>query len=298
MMITLSLIDKLIRLRSGESLPSSALRGEWVEELLSDGVLISRSHGSRSSIIAASPKTLEQSLMHINERLGHLDKMKETLDAETTRSEQAAETGNSKLVTARSCPGFPVNSYVPITCSLNGKELVVNPQEGTFLFIADWHSFAIPDDVTVVNIENMENFRLIRRQQSLFASALAGKRLLFVSRYPQSSDLRTWLQTIPNQYVHFGDFDLAGIHIFLTEFQKHLGARASFLIPKDIAERLQHGSSERYNEQYPKFCHLTSNIQPLQQLIDTLHKYHRCYDQEGYIENASSTDLHLDVSSK
>ena len=292
MKITSSLVDKLIRLRSGESLPSSALRGEWVEELLSDGVLISRSYGSRSSIIAASPKTLEQSLMHINERLGHLDKMKETLDAEATRSEQAAGTGNSKLVTARSCPGFPVNSYEPIICCLNGEELVVNPQEGTFLFIADWHSFAIPYDVTVVNIENMENFRLIRRQQSLFASALAGKRLLFVSRYPQSSDLRTWLQTIPNQYVHFGDFDLAGIHIFLTEFQKHLGARASFLIPQDIEQRIKHGSAERYNDQYPKYCHLTSNIQPLQQLIDTLHKYHRCYDQEGYIEN-SLTEHHL-----
>lgn len=292
MKITSSLVDKLIRLRSGESLPSSALRGEWVEELLSDGVLISRSHGSRSSMIAASPETLEQSLMHINERLGHLDKMKETLDAETTRSEQAAETGNSKLVTARSCPGFPVNSYEPIICCLNGKDLVVNPQEGTFLFIADWHSFAIPYDVTVVNIENMENFRLIRRQQSLFASALAGKRLLFVSRYPQSSDLRTWLQTIPNQYVHFGDFDLAGIHIFLTEFQKYLGARSSFLIPQDIEQRIKHGSAERYNDQYPKYCHLTSNIQPLQQLIDTLHKYHRCYDQEGYIEN-SLTEHHL-----
>lgn len=286
MKITSSLIDKLIRLRSGESLPSSALRGEWVEELLSDGVLISRSHGSRSCIIADSPDTLEQSLMHINERLGHLDKMKETLDAEVTRSEQVAETGNSKLVTARSCPGFPVNSYEPIICGLNGKELVVNPQEGTFLFIADWHSFAIPADVTVVNIENMENFRLIRRQQSLFVSALAGKRLLFVSRYPQSSDLRTWLQTIPNQYVHFGDFDLAGIHIFLTEFQKYLGTRASFLIPQDIEQRIKHGSAERYNDQYPKFCHLTSNIPPLQQLIDMLHEYHRCYDQEGYIENS------------
>lgn len=292
MKITSSLIDKLIRLRSGESLPSSALRGEWVEELLSDGVLISRSHGSRSCIIADSPDTLEQSLMHINERLGHLDKMKETLDAEVTRSEQVAETGNSKLVTARSCPGFPVNSYEPIICGLNGKELVVNPQEGTFLFIADWHSFAIPADVTVVNIENMENFRLIRRQQSLFVSALAGKRLLFVSRYPQSSDLRTWLQTIPNQYVHFGDFDLAGIHIFLTEFQKYLGTRASFLIPQDIEQRIKHGSAERYNDQYPKFCHLTSNILPLQQLIDMLHEYHRCYDQEGYIEN-SLTEHHI-----
>lgn len=285
MKITSSLIDKLIKLRSGESLPSSALRGEWVENLLSDGVLISRSHGSRSSIIAASPKTLEQSLRHIDERLSHLYKMKETLVTESTRSEQAAETGNSKLVATRSCPGFPVNSYEPITCSLNDKKLVVNPQEGTFLFIADWHYFAIPEDVTIVNIENMENFRLIRRQQALFSSALPDKRLLFVSRYPQSSDLRTWLQNIHNQYVHFGDFDLAGIHIFLTEFQKHLGTRASFLIPQDIEQRIKHGSAERYDDQYPKFRELKSDIIPLQQLIDTLHKYHRCYDQEGYIEN-------------
>ena len=50
MKITSSLIDKLIRLRSGESLPSSALRGDWVEDLLREGVLVSRSHGSRSSI--------------------------------------------------------------------------------------------------------------------------------------------------------------------------------------------------------------------------------------------------------
>ena len=46
MKITASLIDRLIRLRMGETLPSSAIRGEWVDELLRDGVLISRSHGS------------------------------------------------------------------------------------------------------------------------------------------------------------------------------------------------------------------------------------------------------------
>ena len=50
MKITSSLIDKLIRLRSGESLPSSVLRGDWVEDLLREGVLISRSHGRTSSM--------------------------------------------------------------------------------------------------------------------------------------------------------------------------------------------------------------------------------------------------------
>lgn len=284
MKITTSLIDKLIRLRMGETLPSSAIRGEWVEELLRDGVLISRSHGSRRSIMASSPQDLEQSLKYIDERLGNLDKMKNLLSSEASRSEQATETGNSKLVSVRSGPGFPVNSYEPITCCLNGRQIIINPEEGSFVFIADWQSFSVPKEVLVVNIENMENFRLVRQQQALFSSMFPGKQILFVSRYPQSSDLRSWLQTVSNQYVHFGDFDLAGINIFLTEFHKYLGERAVFLIPQDIEGRLLHGSSERYNAQYQRFKNLSSDIPSLQRLINMINKYHRCYDQEGYIE--------------
>lgn len=285
MKITSSLIDKLIRLRSGESLPSSALRGDWVEDLLREGVLISRSHGSRSCIKASYPQTLEQSLIHIDERFGDLDSMKGVIDNDVSRSEQAVATGNSKLVTVRSCPGFPVNSYDSILCSLNGRGIVIKPEEGTFVFISDWQSFEIPEDVLVVNIENMENFRMIRQQRTLFTAMFPNKRLLFVSRYPQSSDLRTWLERIPNLYVHFGDFDLAGIHIFLSEFHKYLGERASFLIPHDIEERLQHGSMERYNAQYNKFKNISSDVPSLQLLINMINKYHRCYDQEGYIQN-------------
>lgn len=46
MKITIALIDKLNLLRNGESLPASQLKGEWVDDLVRDGVLISTSHGS------------------------------------------------------------------------------------------------------------------------------------------------------------------------------------------------------------------------------------------------------------
>ena len=151
------------------------------------------------------------------------------------------------------------------------------------MFISDWQSFSIPQDVVVVGIENMENFRLIRQQRALFERTIGSARLLFVSRYPQSSDLRSWLQTIPNYYIHFGDFDLAGIHIFLTEFHAYLGERSSFFIPADIEQKLANGSLERYHAQYLKFKYLTTDIPVLQHLIDTINTYHRCYDQEGYI---------------
>ena len=284
MKITASLIDKLIRLRNGESIPASQLRGEWVSELERDGVIVSTSHGSRRVLFAPQPEAFLQALSAFDERLSDLDLMRDTLQTgETSRSVQASATGNSKLTAVRSCPGFPINTYEPIVCLLNGREMIVNPQEGSFIFISDWQSFSIPQDVVVVGIENMENFRLIRQQQTLFERTIGPVHLLFVSRYPQSSDLRSWLQTIPNRYVHFGDFDLAGISIFLTEFHAYLGERSSFFIPSDIEQRLPNGSLERYNAQYLKFKNIKTNIPYLQHLIDTINNYHRCYDQEGYI---------------
>lgn len=284
MKITASLIEKLIRLRNGESLPASQLRGEWVSELENDGVIVSTSHGSRRVLFVPQPESFIQALPAFDERLSDLDLMRDTLQASnTSRFVQASATGNSKLIAVRSCPGFPINTYEPIACLLNGREMIVNPQEGSFMFISDWQSFTIPQDVVVVGIENMENFRMIRQQRALFERTIGSDRFLFVSRYPQSSDLRSWLQSIPNRYVHFGDFDLAGISIFLTEFHTYLGDRSSFFIPSDIEQRLPNGSLERYNAQYLKFKNIKTNIPYLQHLIDTINNYHRGYDQEGYI---------------
>lgn len=288
MKITLALVEKVIRLRDGETLPASLLKGEWVEELVRDGVLISTSHRSRRALFAPNANALCKALVAVDERFADLEFLRAALSSENAlRSQQASETGNSKLVMVRSCPGFPVNSHEPISCKLNDREFIVNPQEGSFVFVADWQEFKIPEDVIVVGIENMENFRLIRQQRELFEQTIGSQRLLFVSRYPQSTDLRSWLQMIPNRYIHFGDFDLAGINIFLTEFHSHLGDRSSFLIPSDIEERLAKGSIKRYNDQYQKFKSINSNIPEIQHLIDAINKYHRCYDQEGYIKMQS-----------
>jgi len=282
MKISKTLINTLQQLIDGESIAYSTLRKDFAETLFAEGLLTVQTHGSRRSFRAIDTIALKNFIqIHYEEfrTLGDND-----LKSYTTRSEQAAETGNSKLVMVRSCPGFPVNSYEPITCSLFGNEFVINPPESSFVFIDNWQQFAIPEGVIVVGIENMENFRMIRHQRKLFESVLGDVPLLFVSRYPQSQDLRNWLIGIPNKYVHFGDFDLAGIHIFLTEFYKYLGNRSEFLVPSDIEQRLAKGSPVRYNKQFGKYCALRTDIQYLQLLIDLINKYHRGYDQEGYID--------------
>ena len=282
MKISKTLISTLQQLMDGGLVAASTLRKDIAETLLAEGLLTVQTHGSRRAFRAIDAIALKNFLQTRYEELRTLGD--NYLDSYTTRFEQAAETGNSKLVMVRSCPGFPVNSYEPITCSLSGNEIVVNPPEGGFVFIDNWQQFTIPNDVVVVGIENMENFRMIRHQRKLFESVLGDVPLLFVSRYPQSKDLRNWLMGIPNKYVHFGDFDLAGIHIFLTEFYKYLGNRSEFLVPSDIEQRLAKGSPVRYNKQHGKYCALRTDIQYLQLLIDLINKYHRGYDQEGYID--------------
>lgn len=268
---------------AGELIAGSKLSRKLRDELLAEGMLLVISRGSRKSYRARDTEALKRFLIDKDESYRILE-----VDASDSRASMAAETGNSKLVMVRSCPGFPVNSYDPIECFLGGEPFMVNPQEGSFLFVAEWEEFTIPEDVIVIGVENMENFRMIRKQRAFFEEYLQEHKLsnkvLFVSRYPQSTDLRRWLCTISNHYLHFGDFDLAGINIFLFDFQKYLGKEhSSYLIPNDIESRLKSGSKKRYDEQYCRFKDIKSDVCELQQLIDFIHHERKAYDQEGYI---------------
>ncbi|WP_291528226.1 DUF7281 domain-containing protein [Bacteroides sp. UBA939] len=270
-------------LLAGEQVAGSKLNSKLRDELLAEGMLLVISHGSRKSYRARDTEALKRFLIDKDESFRILE-----IDASDSRASMAIETGNSKLVMVRSCPGFPVNSYEPIECFLDGEAFIVNPQEGSFLFVAEWEKFIIPEDVVVIGIENMENFRMIRKQRVFFEEYLQvhklSNRVLFVSRYPQSTDLRRWLCAIPNHYLYFGDFDLAGINIFLFEFQQYLGKeRSSYLIPDDVGFRLKSGSRKRYDEQYCRFKDIKSDVCELQQLIDLICHERRAYDQEGYM---------------
>ena len=266
-------------LLAGEKIASSRIPKALRETLLSEGLITVTVHGSRKSVRALDAGRLKQFLIDNDEKFRILD-----VEGKTSRAKQASSTGNSRLVSVRSCPGFPVNTYEPIECELNGETFVIHPANGSFTFICDWQSFSVPEDVIVVGIENMENFRLVQRQKYLFEECLGGNKLLFVSRYPQSTDLREWLKSIPNRYVHFGDFDLTGIKIFQTEFERHVGERASFMIPSDIEDRIKNGSSKRYDDQFSHSGNISSKDPGVQALIDIINKYRKGYDQEGYID--------------
>lgn len=282
MKLSESALKKLIRLAEGEAIPAGQLKGEWVELLKDEGLLIALTNGSRQRFRALNGETLRH---FVAGRFGieHLEKALDLLErGGASRAEQVAVSGDSKYLRRRVFSGFLVNSYEPISAILNNKPIVISPYEGAYIFIADFEEFRVQPDVVVVGVENAENFRHAARQRYLFERY--GK-ILFISRYPlqQSKDLIRWLCSITNRYVHFGDLDLAGINIYQTEYYAHLGKRASFFLPYDYEERLLQGSRERYDTQLKKYRNLRAVDPDVAPLISAIHRIHRGYDQEGFI---------------
>lgn len=284
---TAALIERLIQLAEGKALPASSLRGDWFQQMKDDGILLTVPHGSRTTLRVADANSFHHYLASQYD----IRDLEATLtllgQQELGRCSQVNVTGDSKFVQHRTFQGFLVNSYQPIPAKLNGEPITILPPDGSFVFISDYQSFSLPEDVIIVGMENAENFRYVKRQHHLFERYFPNdSRLLFVSRYPQQqhSDLIHWLKSIPNRYVHFGDLDLAGIAIYQNEYYRHLGERSSFLIPDDYEERIANGTRTRYDDQISKYRRMKIEDPRIGDLLSCIHQYHRGYDQEGYIE--------------
>lgn len=280
--LSLATARKLQRLLSGERIGSSQFPHQLAAEMLDEDILMYIARGYHQSYLLRDVEGFRTYLAQrydINGSLEEWIEMKSESE-EVKRSEQVRMTGNSKLRQTRTFKGFLINSYEPIEATLGKEAFLINPIKGTSIFMEGYEHFRIPEEVVVVGIENGENFHRIHAQQYLFE----GMKVLFVSRYPQSRDLRTWLQMIPNRYIHFGDFDLAGVHIFLTEFYSFLGERAEFFVPADVEERLKTGNRMLYDQQYARYKTMNLIDVRLQSLVRMIHQYKRGYEQEGYIE--------------
>lgn len=279
--MSLAFARRMMQLLKGERIASSKFQVDVAKELLDEDILIVSSSGYRRSYRLRDPQGLRTYLAQRYDIGGNLEQWYEikSSEEEIKRSEQVKVVGNSKLKKTRAFRGFLINCVTPIEATLCDEPLILQPAKGTSVFLEDFEHFRVAEDVVVVGMENGESFQSIRDQQYLFE----GMKVLFVSRYPQSNDLRSWLQVILNRYIHFGDFDLAGVSIFLTEYYSYLGDRAEFFIPADVEKRIENGNRLLYDIQYDRYKNMTVADRRLEPVVEMIHRYKRGYEQEGYI---------------
>lgn len=156
-----------------------------------------------------------------------------------TGSDGAKHVSNSKLRKGRVFPGFFVKTYLDLYGRMHDMPFSLRPCDGTWIYVVDTERFEIGENVTIVGVENPETFRFIERYRHLFPNII----LLFLLRYENNSYIE-WLQRIPNSYLHFGDFDLSGLAIYITEFRAKLGAeRCRYFIPDNISQLIAHSKN-------------------------------------------------------
>lgn len=278
MKIPVHIAERLLQLSQGEILSSSMAKHALIEELVSERI-IERNGRIQKKLHIKDSKALFLYLQN-KHGINDLKKYIEISKKENVQRNELVEvSSDSKLKQVRTFKGFLINSYRPIQATLCDKPITLNFTDGTFQFIYDFENFAPEQNVTIVGIENPENFRHIESQEYLFKNIQP----LFISRYPQnqSKDLIKWLQSIPNKYLHFGDFDFAGVGIYLNEFKKHLAEKATYFVPENI-ERLisDFGNKNRYDQQKINFTTETIQEEKLLQLIKIIYKHKKGLDQE------------------
>lgn len=282
MKLPLRMAKVLLKLSDGDTLSGSAAKHSIIEDLIHENILF-RTGKIKKTIGLTNLKKLN---LYLHNRFSIKDLKAYVAafeDSQPSRASFVNITGDSKLNTVRTFKGFLVNCFTPIPAILNSKEILLEPREGIFHFIYDYENFIPAPNVTIVGVENSENFRKLKEQAYLFKDIQA----LFVSRYPQSQskDFMKWMKTIPNPYLHFGDFDMAGIGIYLNEFKKYFPEKSHFFIPEDLEEMLKNfGSRKRYNSQKANFeLTKTEDEEGLLNLIRIIHKYKKGLDQEAFI---------------
>jgi len=288
MKLPLSIATKIRQLLlDTNSFPASVMKHNTVNKMLEDGVLLKKIIGKSQAVIFLQSPAAVHAYLQNQFGIKNLDNYIEKLsNEELSRSEAVEIAANSKIRAIRSFKGFLVNCYAPVKAVLNGAEILIEPLPGRCLFISDFTCF-IPDPaVTIVGIENPENFMQVQQQAYLFGNILP----LFICRYPQNHDTIKWLQTIPNSYLHFGDLDFEGIKIYLHEYKKHLQHRAGYFIPPHTESLLpQYGNRTLYNKQLPFSKTLQTVDDPsIQLLLQLFHLHKKVLEQEIFIENLFS----------
>lgn len=282
MRLTLKIARILLRLKNGEAIISSAAKSELINELVSENILWQKGKHHKT-IQLRDEKALTIYLsnqLQINDLKDYISALEENT---TSRAKFVKIATDSKRSKERAFKGFLINSYNSINAKINREEFKINPVVGSFLFISDFETFVVEEDVTIVGVENSRNFRHIHEQAYLFRDITP----LFVSRYPQNQnrDLIKWLKSISNNYLHFGDFDLAGVGIYMNEYKKHLGDRAKFFIPEGVGDAIKEsGNRERYDNQRVNFNISELQEKPLLKLIEVIKNERKGLDQEYYIE--------------
>lgn len=279
MNITIEQAKLLKELSEGKKVPLSRLKARIFQQLIQEQVLLRQKESHGWNVYTDHPQSLLNYLYNNYIRCT-LDEYIERGQAAPSRSNNIRMSGDSKLKETELWQGFYFKVSEPIHAQWQGKPLTLLPYpEGIPVFMPQPETLSLPEDVTVVMIENSENFLKIETQLPLFQ----GLKCFFVSFYPreQHSYFIEWLQKQPNNYVHYGDFDFAGIHIYQSQYKKYVSGESRYLVPSGLLPLFRrYGKRALYNNQLSLQALIKADEPGISELLEIIKREHKGLEQE------------------
>ena len=198
-----------------------------------------------------------------------------------SRDEIADNYSHTKRVESKSFNGLMISVFDKLEVNYNDKKQYFYALEGSGLFLHYTSKLQLDDDVIVVGVENPQVVWYINNYKHLFEN---DKKYLFlcISEYKTTYQYK-WLESFSGEYIHFGDFDLAGINIYLNTIVPKLkkAKSHSFLIPKNIYEIIKKKNYMLDYSNQTKYLNITSKEDKnLQKLIEFIKSHKITIEQE------------------
>ena len=198
-----------------------------------------------------------------------------------SRDEIADYYSDTKRKESKSFNGLMVNVIDKLEIIFNNKKQYIYPMEGMGLFLHYSSKLEIADDVIIIGVENSQVVWEISKYKHLFPE---DKKYLFISISEYKTNYQyQWLESFEGEYIHFGDFDLAGANIYLNTIIPKLkkARKHSFLIPENIYEIMKKRNYKKDYQNQLNYRNIESKDDfLLQELISFIKKYKITLEQE------------------
>lgn len=280
MKLSLSLAKKIFKLVQEKSINSSEFKNSGkLQEFIEYGIVHLQVKGQKTKIILSSEQKLDTYLQKLYGIQSLEAFINEGLNPNRSRSSLSQVSSNSKVFKTDVQAGLYLASYEPIDIYVNEEKISLYTANMTSLFLHKNAKLRIADDILIVGVENYENLISISKQKNFFIDS---RKKIFMYRNKYS---REFLSKSFNDYLHYGDFDLAGVNIYLNEIVPRLPhERHVYFIPDNISALLENGNSQDYFLHLKKYSNLKSKTKYIQDFIDLLHEKKRSLHQEFLID--------------
>jgi hypothetical protein len=287
MTLKISFAKALKRMAEGETLKASEIRDKsMLKRFVRDGIIQQFPATRTRFVYRIKDHSLLETYLNANYNIKSLQAyIGLQSQNEATGEESLHATYHTKEKRTVSMPGFFIKSIQPLTVKIHDHHLQLPNAPGTEMFISDPENFCISAEYTVVGVENPEVFRKIGSLINYFKSY---EPCLFVLRY-MSKGLPLWLSRISNIYLHFGDFDLSGLQIYISEYKNKLSPeRCSFFIPSNIEHLIRtHGNIELYEKQRQHTQNINFSQHPeIKDLAEIIQRFGKGLEQEILFQGA------------